>query len=104
MKDDDVLIATVLDEAALTIEQICAACGVSRAWIEQRVREGLLTAAGEAPVDWRFGGREIRRVREMYRLECHFDAVPELAALVVDLHEQIEALRARLALLAREGR
>ena len=95
--NDDVLIATVLDEAALTVEQVCAACGVSRDWIEQRVRAGLLAARGEAPADWRFGGRDIRRVREMYRLECRFDAAPELAALVVDLHEQIEALRARLA-------
>jgi chaperone modulatory protein CbpM len=32
----------------------------------------------------------------MHRLDRDFDATPELAALVADLLEEIEALRARL--------
>jgi chaperone modulatory protein CbpM len=37
----------------------------------------------------------------MRRIERDFDAVPELAALVADLEEEIDALRARLAPLGR---
>jgi chaperone modulatory protein CbpM len=32
----------------------------------------------------------------MHRIERSFDAAPELAALVADLLEELEALRARL--------
>jgi len=32
----------------------------------------------------------------MHRIERDFDAAPELAALVADLLEELEALRARL--------
>ena len=38
----------------------------------------------------------LQRVRCMVRLERDFDAVPELAALVADLQDEIERLRARL--------
>jgi len=36
------------------------------------------------------------RARRMRRLERDFDAVPEMAALVADLLEEMDALRARL--------
>jgi chaperone modulatory protein CbpM len=48
------------------------------------------------PETWRFGSRHLWRTRAMHRIERDFDAAPELAALVADLLEEIEALRARL--------
>ena len=56
----------------------------------------LLSVAGDAPDAWRFTSVHVRRARAMRRIERDFDAVPELAALVADLIEEIEALRARL--------
>ncbi|TSE18439.1 hypothetical protein Talka_02185 [Tepidimonas alkaliphilus] len=43
-----------------------------------------------------FDAAALRRVRRLAWLQRHFDADPELAALVVDLEEEIERLRARL--------
>lgn len=80
----------------LTLEELCAACAVERDWIVERVREGLLPAAGATLEDWRFGLAALRRARRMRSLERDFDAVPELAALVADALEELDLLRARL--------
>ncbi len=100
MNHEDVLIGTLLDEAALTLEQVCRVGGVSREWLDLRLQAGLLHTGPAATGERRFGGRELRRVREMARVERCFDATPELAALVVDLIEEIEGLRARLGVRA----
>ncbi len=60
------------------------------------MHEGLLPLESGAPDAWRFGSRHMSRARAMHRIERDFDAAPELAALVADLLEEIEALRARL--------
>ena len=52
--------------------------------------------AGGAHEEWRFDARALRRVVRMAALERGFDAVPELAALVADLEDEIAMLRARL--------
>lgn len=96
MPDYDTVIAALLDEAGLTLEEFARACAVERDWVETRVREGLLSVGGEAPQAWRFTSVHLRRARRLRWLERDFDAVPELAALVADLLEEVEALRGRL--------
>ena len=49
---------------------------------------------------WRFDAADLRRVQRIAGLERNFDAVPELAALVADLEEELAQLR---ALLRRRG-
>jgi len=82
----------VSDEVLITLEELTVVCSVSREWVRERLEEGLLPAAPEG----RFTLRAVRRVRRMRELERDFDAAPELAALVADLLEELEALRARL--------
>jgi chaperone modulatory protein CbpM len=96
MQDRDVLVGTLLEDTCLTLEQLARACAVEREWVIEHVREGLLPAPGESPELWRFGSRELWRARQMLRFERDFEAVPELAALVADLLEEVEALRERL--------
>jgi chaperone modulatory protein CbpM len=67
-------------------------CAVTPEWLRDRVEEGLVPAAPE----WRFSAVVVRRVRRMRALERDFDAAPELAALMADLLEELDALRARL--------
>ena len=42
---------------------------------------------------WRIAGVTIARARRMRQVERDFDAVPELAALVADLLEELDDLR-----------
>ena len=49
-----------------------------------------------ATLQWRFSSASLARVRRLRALERDFDAVPELAALMADLLEELDVLRARM--------
>ena len=85
----------------LTLEQLCSVCALERDWLVVRVREGLIPAEGGAEPEWRFTTTTLSRVRRMREIERTYEAAPELAALVADMLEELDALRARLR---REGR
>ena len=87
MKDDD---------ACLSVEELCSVCALEREWLVLRVREGLIPATGSADTDWRFTTTTLARVRRMREIERTYDAAPELAALVADMLEELDTLRARL--------
>ena len=84
----------------LTLEQLCSVCALEREWLVLRVREGLVpvasAAAGTPDSEWRFTTTTLSRVRRMREIERTYDAAPELAALVADMLEEMDALRARL--------
>jgi len=80
------------DEELLTLEELAVVCAVTPEWVRERVEDGLVPAAPE----WRFSAVAVRRVRRMHALERDFDAAPELAALMADLLDELDELRARL--------
>ncbi|HYD79012.1 MAG TPA: chaperone modulator CbpM [Paucimonas sp.] len=90
-------VAVLLDETRLTLEELAASCAVSREWVIEHVRAGVLLAEPDPdPGRWHFNSRDVWRLRKMSDLERHFDANPELAGLVADLFEEVERLRIRL--------
>jgi chaperone modulatory protein CbpM len=80
----------------LTLEQLCSICALERDWLVVRVREGLIPALGESDDEWRFTTTTLSRVRRMREIERAYEAAPELAALVADMLEELDALRSRL--------
>lgn len=102
MADDDILVGCLMEDSWLTLEQVAAACVVEPSWLLRHIEEGLFPHAESLAGVWRFSGAALLRARRMRQLERDFDAVPELAALVADLQEEMDALRARLACLERQ--
>lgn len=94
--DDEVLTGYLLEESCLTLEQIASACTVEPRWLQRYIDEGLFPAAGIVQGSARFSTLHLRRARRMRDIEHTFDAEPELAALVADLLEEMDRLRARL--------
>ncbi len=90
------IIDAMLEDAQLTLDELCRATRTSPTWVIERVREGLLTSCEGEPTAWRFDAITLRRARRIAQLERDFDAVPELAALVADLQDEIERLRLRV--------
>ena len=86
----------ILEDACLTLEQLCAACALEREWLIRRVEEGLIPVSGTVVTEWRFTTTHLARARRMREIERSFDAEPELAALVADMLEEMDTLRARL--------
>lgn len=97
MAHNDIITAFVLDDACLTLEELCVACAVEPVWVIHHVEEGLLAPLSGPVSNWRFSSASLTRTRRIHALERDFDAVPELAALMVDLLEEIDALRAGLS-------
>ncbi len=96
MRDNTALIGSLLEENWMTLEQAAAACAVEPEWLLARIEEGLFPHAASASGLWRLSCAGLVRARRMRRLERDFEAVPELAALVADLLEEMDRLRARL--------
>lgn len=96
MTQNEIITAYVLDDACLSLEELCAACAVEPVWVIHHVEEGLLVPLSGLGNNWRFTSASLTRTRRMRALERDFEAVPELAALMADLLEEVEVLRARL--------
>ncbi|MDH4052158.1 MAG: chaperone modulator CbpM, partial [Rubrivivax sp.] len=85
----------VAGEHALELEEFAAVCGIEVSFVRVLVEEGLLAPAVERPA-WRFGGEELARVRRICRLQRDFEANLQSVAVMLDLIDEIERLRAQL--------
>jgi chaperone modulatory protein CbpM len=97
---DDILTGVLLEDVALTLDELARACNVEPDWVVRHVHAGVL--GGETSVQvtsWRFRSGDLVRARRLLSVERDFDANEDLAALVVDLGEEIRRLRARLHVL-----
>jgi len=90
-----ILTGVLIDEAALEVDELARACRVEPDWVVRHVQAGVL---GE-PASSRFRSSDLARARRLLELERHFDADVELAALVIDLADEVRRLRARLRAL-----
>lgn len=87
----------LLGDAALDLQALARGCRVSPDWVVTRVESGvLLPDSGHGATEWRFASTTLVRARRLAGLEQTFEADPQLAALTVDLMEEVAALRGRL--------
>ncbi len=83
------------EDAWLDLDELSQACGVESAWVVCLVDEGLVQPMFTEPA-WRFGGDELARVRRINRLQRDFDASLTSVAVMLDLLDEIDRLRARM--------
>jgi chaperone modulatory protein CbpM len=103
MAQSEILTGVLLDEEALSLDELARACDVEPDWVVRHVQAGVL--GGEASVQvttWRFRSGDLYRARQLVSLERDFDANEDVAALVVDLADEVHRLRARLHALGLE--
>src|SRR5437763_768435 len=92
------LSGVLLDDVALTLDELARAVDVEPDWVVRHVRAGTL-GGGTSVVQitsWRLRSGDLVRARRLLRVERDFDADEDLAGLVVDLGDEIRRLRARL--------
>jgi chaperone modulatory protein CbpM len=90
----------LLDEVALSLEELARACEVEPDWIIRHVRAGVLGPGDRIDVTtWQFRSNDLVRARRLVSVERAFDANEDIAALVLDLGDEIHRLRARLRVL-----
>lgn len=83
----------------LTLGDLCRACRVPAEVVVEMVEYGLIDPVGRDPARWRFSGGSVQRVRCAQRLRQDLGVNTPGAALAVELLEEMERLRRRLARL-----
>lgn len=86
----------VEQEVEFTLVELSRACRADSEQLVAMVEEGVLTPSGNDPQAWRFGGTSLQRARAALRLARDLELSAAGTALVLDLLDEIEALRSRL--------
>ena len=84
------------EESALSLGELCRACGVTAEEVLSLVDEGVVEPRGPEPLAWRFESISIRRVRSAPRLRRDLGVNLAGVALALELIEELDRLRARL--------
>lgn len=96
MREENIIIGSLLEDSWLTLDQVAAACKVEPDWLLHHINEGLFPHIESVAGIWRFSSGMLARARRMRQLERDFEAMPELAALVADLLEEMDDLRGQV--------
>ena len=100
MNRKDVVEAELLDDGdAMTLAELARRCATDAEWLLQLVNEGILVPSGRALPEWRFSHISIWRVRRVQRLQVDLGVNLAGAALALEMLDEIESLRRRLASL-----
>jgi chaperone modulatory protein CbpM len=86
----------VEDEVQFTLVELCRVCAADPEQVIALVDEGVLAPSGAEAHEWRFGGATLRRARAALRLTRDLELSAAGTALVLDLLDQIEALRTQV--------
>ena len=100
MREESILSGLVVEETTFfTLEELSHASGKPNEWIVALVEEGVIEPVMNKQQDWLFKGYCLRRVRIVQRLESDLGLNLPGAALALQLLEEVEMLRNRIALL-----
>jgi chaperone modulatory protein CbpM len=89
----------VEDTTEFTLGELSRACGMPAEWILTLVEEGVIEPVGDDRTHWHFPGHCLRRVRIVQRLQSDLGLNLAGAALALELLEEVETLRQRVAAL-----
>lgn len=86
------------EQVELSMDDLCAVCRVERTQIVHLVEEGVIDPlpsvhAVMQVAQWRFSGDTLSRARRAVRLQRDLELNAAATALVLDLLDQIDALR-----------
>ncbi|MEJ2609655.1 MAG: chaperone modulator CbpM [Candidatus Thiodiazotropha sp.] len=102
MSNKTILTGIIVEESTeFTLGELSHACGKSAEWILALVEEGVIEPVGGDQTHWNFPGHCLRRVQIIQRLESDLGLNLAGAALALELLDEMEALRNRIAVLER---
>lgn len=91
--------AQILDDLELTLGELCRVCSLPADQVIELVEEGVLEPQGDAMTTWRFQATSIRRVYCVQRLTQDLGVNLPGAALAIELLDEMNSMRQRLARL-----
>jgi chaperone modulatory protein CbpM len=82
------------DHATFTLQQLCRACAVPEDCIAEYVEEGILQPRGRNRKTWQFSQSSLRCTVKARRLQRDLDINLAGVAVILELLEELETLRA----------
>jgi chaperone modulatory protein CbpM len=81
----------------LTLEEVCRACAVQSEFLMELLDEGVIEPIeGKAPESWRFTTIQLHHVSVAWRLQRDLGVNPAGTAVVLQLLDEVQTLRAQL--------
>ena len=99
-KKELIIIADYSQQEPLTLEELCKACGISIGFINELIAYDIIHPADELE-ERVFDLEELKRIKTALRLQRDLEVNLAGAALVLDLLEELEELRAQMALMTK---
>ena len=94
---EEIVEGVPLENRALTLDELARACAVEPEWVVHHVQSGILLGRDGTTLETlQFTSVDLGRARRLAQLEKDFDANEDLAALVVDLCDEVRRLKSRL--------
>lgn len=93
----------VAETATCTVEELCAVCGADTAWITTMVAHGIIEPIDASKTKWQFTNVSALRAAKARRLERDLKLNAPGIAVVLDLLDEIERLKARLKSLGHQA-
>lgn len=99
-KHELLIITNYSEESRLTLEELCEICGIPVERVNEYISHAVITpTAGAVPQEWEFDLTQLRRIKTALRLQHDLEINLQGAALVLDLLQELEHLRAHAKLL-----
>lgn len=100
MSNDRVHEGALLDDMqALSLAELARACHTDAEWLLLLIDEGILQPRGRRQPEWRFSSISIHAVLRVQRLQRDLGINLAGSALVLDMLDEMQRLRRRLAVL-----
>lgn len=81
----------------LTLDDVCRTCAVQASFLMDLLEEGVLEPVeGHSPDNWRFTSVQVQHVSVAWRLHRDLGVNPAGTAVVLQLLEEVQTLRAEL--------
>jgi chaperone modulatory protein CbpM len=82
---------------SLTLDDLCRTCAVQASFLTDLLEEGVIEPIeGHSPDDWRFTSVQVQHVSVAWRLHRDLGVNPAGTAVVLQLLEEVQTLRAEL--------
>jgi chaperone modulatory protein CbpM len=98
-KEELVIIADYSDESSVTLQELCEISHLSLQQINDLVEYGIIHPYDETSDEWMFNIAQLVRIKRALRLQQDLEINLAGLAVVLDLLDELEALRARIGLI-----
>lgn len=100
-KKEPMIVIDYTEESSFSLDELCEISHVTPNFIIDLITYEIICPEGATPNEWLFDMRQLQRIQTVLRLQRDLEINLAGAAVVLDLLDEMEQLRAKAELLER---